>query len=156
MCARVCPCVCERPHRAVGCIFGELLLRRPLLPGATEADQLHKIYELLGPPTPVSWPDFPTLPLARTVAATPDKYGTGKVLSRFPHLSPNVRTALERGGRSRGHERRRHARPPFCARCTCSQLALISLAEPSFGRVGACGCPVFCAGSRLFGGLSDL
>jgi len=36
--------------RALGCIFGELILNRPLLPGRTELDQLELIYDLLGAP----------------------------------------------------------------------------------------------------------
>ncbi len=75
--------------RAVGCIFGELLLRRPLLPGTTELDQLGKIFELLGPPTPSSWPEFPTLPLASSITFNP-KHSRGNLFAKFPHLSPNV------------------------------------------------------------------
>lgn len=72
-------------QRAVGCIFGELLLKAPLLPGRTELEQvpklslpmqhygasdgiimlmrsqLTKIVSLIGPPSEIDWPAFPTL-----------------------------------------------------------------------------------------------
>jgi len=35
---------------SVGCIFGELMLKTPLLPGKDEADQIEKIFRLLGTP----------------------------------------------------------------------------------------------------------
>ncbi|KAJ3255191.1 serine/threonine protein kinase, CMGC, CDC2/CDK sub [Boothiomyces macroporosus] len=49
----------------VGCIFGELLKRRPILPGANEMDQLKKIFELLGSPTAQNWPGYSDLPLVK-------------------------------------------------------------------------------------------
>lgn len=36
---------------SVGCIFGELLLHSPLLPGTTELSQLTLIFNLIGPPS---------------------------------------------------------------------------------------------------------
>jgi serine/threonine protein kinase len=41
---------------SVGCVFGELLLGKPLLPGHTTIEQADLIYELLGPPTDEEWP----------------------------------------------------------------------------------------------------
>ena len=41
---------------SVGCIFAELLLGRPLFPGADEAQQLDKITRLLGTPTEETMP----------------------------------------------------------------------------------------------------
>jgi len=41
---------------AVGCIFAELLLRHPFLPGMNELDQLGKIFHALGTPTNKEWP----------------------------------------------------------------------------------------------------
>lgn len=35
---------------SAGCIFAELLLGKPLLPGSDEIDQLHRIFDLLGTP----------------------------------------------------------------------------------------------------------
>lgn len=50
---------------SVGCIFGELLTREPLLQGRNEVDELTKIFELCGIPTDESWPAFRRLPNAR-------------------------------------------------------------------------------------------
>ncbi|ETO09406.1 protein kinase Crk2, partial [Reticulomyxa filosa] len=47
---------------SVGCIFAEMLTGRPLFPGTSEKDQLHKIFQLLGTPTLESWPDMDQLP----------------------------------------------------------------------------------------------
>ncbi|VDN01178.1 unnamed protein product [Thelazia callipaeda] len=50
---------------AAGCILGELLIHRPLLPGETELDQINKIIELLGTPTEKIWKGFDDLPALR-------------------------------------------------------------------------------------------
>lgn len=41
---------------AVGCILSELLLRKPLLPGETDLDQLSKIFLVTGTPDEQNWP----------------------------------------------------------------------------------------------------
>ena len=43
---------------AAGCIFGELLLQKPLLPGRSEIQQIDLIIELIGTPTNKIWPEF--------------------------------------------------------------------------------------------------
>uniref|UniRef100_A0A1D1XSK4 Cyclin-dependent kinase D-1 n=1 Tax=Anthurium amnicola TaxID=1678845 RepID=A0A1D1XSK4_9ARAE len=47
---------------AAGCIFAELLLRRPFLQGTSDIDQLGKIFFALGTPTQAQWPDMIYLP----------------------------------------------------------------------------------------------
>eukprot|EP00054_Salpingoeca_dolichothecata_P018584 m.114326 g.114326 ORF g.114326 m.114326 type:complete len:382 (-) comp22926_c0_seq2:152-1297(-) len=47
---------------AMGCIQAELELRRPLLPGESEIDQLDKIFSLLGSCSPEEWPGASELP----------------------------------------------------------------------------------------------
>ena len=37
--------------RAMGCIFGELMKHRPLMPGQSDLEQLELIFKLLGTPT---------------------------------------------------------------------------------------------------------
>lgn len=44
---------------SVGCIMGELLTRKPLLPGRSEIEQLQKIYDLIGEPDNVIFSSFP-------------------------------------------------------------------------------------------------
>jgi len=36
---------------SVGCIFAEMILRKPLFPGASDIDQLSKIVSIMGCPT---------------------------------------------------------------------------------------------------------
>lgn len=42
---------------AVGAIMAEMLLGRPLFPGQNEADQLLKVFSVLGSPSTVDWPE---------------------------------------------------------------------------------------------------
>lgn len=71
----------------MGCIFGELLLRRPLLMGSGEIDQVDKICKLLGSPTVEQWPGLVDMPDARLV---------GKKLSSI-NVSPVCGTHSRRG-----------------------------------------------------------
>lgn len=48
---------------STGCNFGELLNKKPLLPGKAEEHQLLVICELLGTPSPKIWPGLEELPL---------------------------------------------------------------------------------------------
>uniref|UniRef100_A0A3B4WMC5 Protein kinase domain-containing protein n=1 Tax=Seriola lalandi dorsalis TaxID=1841481 RepID=A0A3B4WMC5_SERLL len=41
---------------SAGCILAELLLRKPILPGRNEFEQLDLVFKLLGTPTEQSWP----------------------------------------------------------------------------------------------------
>jgi len=47
---------------SIGCIFAEMLTRRPLFPGDSEIDQLFRIFRSLGTPTDESWPGVSSLP----------------------------------------------------------------------------------------------
>lgn len=78
---------------SVGCIFGELLTREPLLQGKNEADELARIFDLCGVPTDTSWPGFRRLPNARalrlppssSVASSPSTMASIRV--KFPLLT---------------------------------------------------------------------
>ncbi|KAL1514654.1 hypothetical protein AB1Y20_003744 [Prymnesium parvum] len=48
---------------SMGCIFGELILQEPLLPGRGESDQISQIFSLLGSPDPETWPESQQLPV---------------------------------------------------------------------------------------------
>ncbi|XP_058117218.1 cyclin-dependent kinase 2 [Anopheles ziemanni] len=41
---------------SLGCIFAEMILKRPLFPGDSEIDQLYKIFRQMGTPNEHSWP----------------------------------------------------------------------------------------------------
>ncbi|KAK4123931.1 kinase-like protein [Parathielavia appendiculata] len=73
---------------SVGCIFGELLTREPLLQGRNEVDELTKIFELCGVPTEETWPSFRRLPNARSLRLPTGKAATGSAIrARFPLLT---------------------------------------------------------------------
>uniref|UniRef100_A0A336LWE1 cyclin-dependent kinase n=1 Tax=Culicoides sonorensis TaxID=179676 RepID=A0A336LWE1_CULSO len=46
---------------SLGCIFAEMILKRPLFPGDSEIDQLYRIFRLMGTPTENSWPGVTSL-----------------------------------------------------------------------------------------------
>ncbi|KAL9940165.1 hypothetical protein V8E36_000870 [Tilletia maclaganii] len=86
---------------SVGCIFAELMLRTPYLPGESDAAQVNVIYKALGSPTEKDWPGHSLLPnfvpfqpsikppLSGTfTAASPD---TLDLLSKLLILNPNQR-----------------------------------------------------------------
>ncbi|WPH03050.1 Hypothetical protein R9X50_00592400 [Acrodontium crateriforme] len=74
---------------SVGCIFGELLTKNPLLQGKNEVDQLSKIFELCGIPTEETWPDFKRLPNARSLRLpSGNRAAQGSVVrAKFPILT---------------------------------------------------------------------
>lgn len=47
---------------SVGCIFAEMAMRQPLLPGDSEIDQIFRIFRLLGTPDDDTWPNVRSLP----------------------------------------------------------------------------------------------
>ncbi|KAG0040021.1 TFIIH complex serine/threonine-protein kinase subunit kin28 [Podila clonocystis] len=47
---------------STGCIFAELLLRNPYLPGNTDMDQLETMFRALGTPSEAEWPGMSLLP----------------------------------------------------------------------------------------------
>ena len=61
---------------AVGCIFGELLLSRPLLPAKNEAEQMQMICHLLGSPRTAIWPELKSMPLYREFKFPDSPYDT--------------------------------------------------------------------------------
>ncbi|KAH9887224.1 kinase-like domain-containing protein [Cubamyces lactineus] len=46
----------------IGCVLGEMFFRKPILPGASDLDQLDKIWHLCGTPNPQTWPEYDSLP----------------------------------------------------------------------------------------------
>ncbi|KAG1885733.1 Pkinase-domain-containing protein [Suillus subluteus] len=70
---------------SVGCIFAELLLKEPLFQAKNEIELLSMIFKLLGPPTSSSWPDYSTLPLAKTITLpSPQPH---QFRQRFHHMT---------------------------------------------------------------------
>ena len=63
---------------SVGCIFGELLINKPLLPGKSEAKQIDLIINLLGTPNESIWPGFYSLPLVKATVLKQQPYNNLK------------------------------------------------------------------------------
>ncbi|KAJ2906748.1 hypothetical protein MKZ38_010739 [Zalerion maritima] len=78
---------------SVGCIFGELLTREPLLQGKNEVEEITKIFELCGMPTDETWPGFRRLPNSRALriprsSSSSNPLATGSVIrAKFPLLT---------------------------------------------------------------------
>ena len=70
---------------SVGCIFGEMSSGRPLFPGTSEADQLTKIFKVLGTPNETMWPTMVDLPEYK-----PDfeQHPGVSLVEQFPTLEP--------------------------------------------------------------------
>ncbi|KAK0595023.1 hypothetical protein LWI29_002674 [Acer saccharum] len=47
---------------SIGCIFAEMVNQKPLFPGMSEIDQLHKIFSIMGTPDEDTWPGVFSLP----------------------------------------------------------------------------------------------
>mmetsp|Transcript_13907 Transcript_13907/g.27473 ORF Transcript_13907/g.27473 Transcript_13907/m.27473 type:complete len:187 (+) Transcript_13907:3-563(+) len=52
---------------SVGCIFGELVLKEPIMKGRSEQEMRDKIVELMGTPDEDNWPKFKELPGAKNM-----------------------------------------------------------------------------------------
>lgn len=76
--------------RSVGCILGELLLRKPLLCGNNENDQLLKIFNLLGCPSVEQWPELESLPNFSVVERYDTVFVHDRLHETFPSLSEEV------------------------------------------------------------------
>lgn len=72
---------------SLGCIFGELLLKKALLQGRDEADQLSKIFYLAGTPTRDTWPDVAELPLWSSSTLRPQEHQPRRVGHMFQHFA---------------------------------------------------------------------
>ncbi|XP_055538173.1 cyclin-dependent kinase 10 [Wyeomyia smithii] len=70
---------------ATGCILGELLSHKPLMPGVSEISQIELIIDLLGTPSEAIWPDFPKLPAVQNFTLKVQPYNNLK--PKFPWLS---------------------------------------------------------------------
>jgi cell division cycle 2-like protein len=73
---------------SIGCIFGELVSKEPLLQGKNEADQLSKIFSLVGTPSEEIWPGFRRLPNAKVLRFPSNSSNAGGSLRvQFPLLA---------------------------------------------------------------------
>jgi protein kinase len=73
---------------AVGVIMAELYMLRPLFPGSSEPDQLHKICSVLGTPTEKTWPDG--MKLASAMNFTFPRYTKTPLRQLISHASDDA------------------------------------------------------------------
>ncbi|KAJ8041508.1 Cyclin-dependent kinase 10 [Holothuria leucospilota] len=77
---------------AAGCILGELLANKPLMPGTSELHQVTLIVELLGTPNDSIWPGFSNLPAVKDYTLKKQPYNNLK--AKFPWLVPSGQKLL--------------------------------------------------------------
>ncbi|KAL5118072.1 hypothetical protein ACEQ8H_004059 [Pleosporales sp. CAS-2024a] len=80
---------------SIGCVFGELLVKEPLLQGKNEVDQLSHIFTLCGLPTEKSWPAFYRLPNAKSLKLPRAPSSPGFNRAKFPFLTASGTTLLQ-------------------------------------------------------------
>lgn len=77
---------------SVGCVFGELLLHRPLFPASAEVRLLELMCELLGTPSVRIWPGLAKLPLWPKLSSSLPENEYNELPSRFAKVSPSAST----------------------------------------------------------------
>ncbi|RIB19909.1 kinase-like domain-containing protein [Gigaspora rosea] len=78
---------------AIGCVFGEMLKGKPILPGRSDQDQLDQIYRLCGTPTESTWEGYTTL--SNGMEIVPNKYPR-KVVSEFEKYGTQAADLLDK------------------------------------------------------------
>jgi len=81
---------------SAGCIFAELLLRKPILPGKNEFEQIDLIFKLLGTPDTDTWPSCKQLQYYdMIISQTPRKYQS-RFEDKFGALDPLAKDLLRK------------------------------------------------------------
>ncbi|KAL3837227.1 hypothetical protein ACJMK2_022597 [Sinanodonta woodiana] len=78
---------------SLGCIFAEMITRRPLFPGDSEIDQLFRIFRTLGTPDETLWPGVSQLP---DYKSTFPRWASQDVGNIVPHLSAEGKDLLQK------------------------------------------------------------
>lgn len=77
---------------AIGCIFGELLLGSPLVPGDNDLSQVKTIFTLLGTPSIMQWPEIQNCLLIKTnvinleTEASTSPFNSNCIMELLPHF----------------------------------------------------------------------
>ncbi|KAM3343518.1 putative serine/threonine-protein kinase [Capsicum galapagoense] len=77
---------------STGCILGELYVAKPIMPGRTEVEQLHKIFKLCGSPTEDYWKKTK---LSYSAVFKPIQPYKRRIGERFKELPPSAVGLLE-------------------------------------------------------------
>ncbi|KAF3903189.1 hypothetical protein ABW20_dc0100677 [Dactylellina cionopaga] len=77
---------------SIGCIFAEMITRRPLFPGDSEIDEIFKIFRILGTPNEESWAGVTSLP---DYKPTFPQWVGGELPKSVPNLDESETDLLE-------------------------------------------------------------
>ncbi|KAI8576944.1 hypothetical protein K450DRAFT_254346 [Umbelopsis ramanniana AG] len=77
---------------SVGCIFGELMKHKPLLPGNTEQKEIELIVNLIGSPSDAIWPGYSKLPFAKSLNIPKQDFNNLKL--EFPRATEHTLSLL--------------------------------------------------------------
>ncbi|KAL8158513.1 hypothetical protein V2J09_000050 [Rumex salicifolius] len=77
---------------SAGCILGELYSNKPLMPGRTEVEQLHKIFKLCGSPSEEFWA---TSKLRHAAAFRPNQTYRRRIAERFKDIPASALQLIE-------------------------------------------------------------
>ncbi|TIB06354.1 hypothetical protein E3P96_00533 [Wallemia ichthyophaga] len=78
----------------VGCIFAEMFTHKPILQGQTDIDQLRRIFELCGDPTPSSWPGWESIKGQYDIDIKTSGFKGGNLRSKFTQLTSSDQSTL--------------------------------------------------------------
>ncbi|PWY99152.1 putative KIN28-cyclin-dependent ser/thr protein kinase [Testicularia cyperi] len=81
---------------SVGCIFAELMLRVPYLPGESDPDQLVTTFKALGTPTDRDWPGHKSLPGYSKSTFDQHQYPKSNLADLFLAASPEALDVLSK------------------------------------------------------------
>jgi len=80
-----------------GCILAELLLRKPILPGRNEYEQLDLVFKLLGTPTEEVWPGWTKQPYYdMAMAQSAGRHYESRFDEKFASLEPMAKDLLRK------------------------------------------------------------
>lgn len=81
---------------SAGCIFAELLLRKPILPGKNEFEQIDMIFKLLGTPDEQSWPGCKTLQYYDMILSQAPRKYQSRFDEKFASLDVHAKDLLRK------------------------------------------------------------
>ncbi|KAG2111801.1 Pkinase-domain-containing protein [Suillus cothurnatus] len=77
------------------CVLGEMFMRRPILPGSSDIDQLEKIWQLCGTPNQHTWPNYDALPGCEGVKRFNQTYSK-KLRAAYESIGPETCDLLDK------------------------------------------------------------
>ena len=81
---------------SAGCIFAELLLRKPILPGKNEFEQIDLIFKLLGTPDETNWPGCKSLQYYDMILSQTSRKYQSRFEEKFASLDPTAKDLLRK------------------------------------------------------------